>query len=296
MFSLEDSIKATQELLSNRFKAIEKREKELAEREAILKEVLGGAEPSDVLEFNVGGRTGIATLRSTLTSIGLSMMAGKFSGKWDDSFARDAEGKIFLDHDPDLFVQLLNYLRMKETNDQFSSPPPSPPVSPGFDRLIAHYDIMLGVYPVEIVRSKLCTAGEITYEAQSYPHFSLASTDYATFEIASVGHNRKILEFEAVPGRFTRLQIGFRPSQILSWQEWFDAMNGQYVAGSSQHGQLSSATVREGSTIRCAVGDKGIVFTVGEEQRTVPMNKYNDAMPILRIQGSVHFTQIKYFH
>ena len=86
--------------------------------------VAGAMEPADgstasatqpigdsVLEINVGG-TVFHALRSTLTSVGDSMLATLFAA--DSAFAcqpTDALGRPFLDHDPDTFGPILGYLR-----------------------------------------------------------------------------------------------------------------------------------------------------------------------------------------
>ena len=64
---------------------------------------------ADVLSLNIGG-TKIDVSRATLTSIP-SLLASKFSGEWDSSLPKDAEGRFFIDEEPELFVALVNYLR-----------------------------------------------------------------------------------------------------------------------------------------------------------------------------------------
>lgn len=76
-----------------------------AEKTAIGK--LGGTE--DVLELNVGGRL-FVTKRSTLTQCD-GLLGGMFSGRWEGSFTKDAQGRIFLDFDPDCFDVILHELR-----------------------------------------------------------------------------------------------------------------------------------------------------------------------------------------
>ena len=79
--------------LSNLTKALEQREKELDDREEKLNQcekrleaehaqVYGKTTPSDVLHLNVGG-TKTTVLRRTLTSFPGSMLAARFSGRWD---------------------------------------------------------------------------------------------------------------------------------------------------------------------------------------------------------------------
>ena len=51
---------------------------------------------SEVLHLNVGGDL-TAVLRRTLTSVEGSMLASRFSGRWDDSLERDRDGNFFID-------------------------------------------------------------------------------------------------------------------------------------------------------------------------------------------------------
>jgi hypothetical protein len=85
---------------------LQKREKVLAGGERALQKatlrfekekttVCGDAAPSDVLHLNIGG-TKMTVLRRTLTSVPGSMLASKFSGRFDESMERDREGTFSL--------------------------------------------------------------------------------------------------------------------------------------------------------------------------------------------------------
>jgi hypothetical protein len=50
---------------------------------------------SEVISLNVGG-TSLAVLRSTLTSVEGSMLAGMFSGRWEKSLVKDKHGDVFV--------------------------------------------------------------------------------------------------------------------------------------------------------------------------------------------------------
>jgi molybdopterin-biosynthesis enzyme MoeA-like protein len=50
---------------------------------------------SEVISLNVGG-TSLAVLRSTLTSVEGSMLAGMFSGRWESSLVKDKHGDVFV--------------------------------------------------------------------------------------------------------------------------------------------------------------------------------------------------------
>jgi BTB/POZ domain len=117
-----------------------------------------GAKPSDVLRLNVGG-TKIDVFRRTLTSVEGSLLASQFSGRWDDSLAKDADGNFFLDHPIELFLVLVNYLRDRECESQLAPPLQSPLLQSddavtrnSFVRMLEHYNLTLGVYPFSLYR------------------------------------------------------------------------------------------------------------------------------------------------
>lgn len=65
----------------------------------------------DVIVLNVGGQL-MSTTRHTLTQVDGSLLEAMFSGRWEGSLCRDAEGHVFLDVDPALFAAILNHLRI----------------------------------------------------------------------------------------------------------------------------------------------------------------------------------------
>lgn len=84
--ALEDSFKSFTAELLQRAKLLDEREQELAQAKAAFETQ---AQPnletsSDVLTLNVGG-TCMSVLRRTLTTVEGSMLAARFSGRWDDS-------------------------------------------------------------------------------------------------------------------------------------------------------------------------------------------------------------------
>ena len=99
---------------------LEERETTLEQREEALRKAIEGVEhekklmagrrPSDVLTLNIGG-TKLAVLRSTLCQFDSSLLAATFSGRWDDSVAKDADGAFFIDQPIELMAPLINYLR-----------------------------------------------------------------------------------------------------------------------------------------------------------------------------------------
>ena len=113
---------------------LDQREQELERREealqkavdgvALEKQMMAGRTPGDVLALNCGG-TKIQVLRKTLTQYDKSMLAARFSGRWDDSIEKDAEGAFFIDQPPELMIPLINFLRARaiETPGTIVPPP-----------------------------------------------------------------------------------------------------------------------------------------------------------------------------
>ena len=66
----------------------------------------------DIINLNVGG-TKITTKISTLCQVKGSLFSSMFSGRWETSLARDEDGRIFFDFNPQYFVLILDYLRGK---------------------------------------------------------------------------------------------------------------------------------------------------------------------------------------
>ncbi|XP_046331036.2 BTB/POZ domain-containing protein KCTD7-like [Haliotis rufescens] len=62
-----------------------------------------------VVYLNVGGRH-LTTTLSTLTKYPNSKLAGMFSGR--HPVAKDKDGRYFIDMDGDVFVHILNFLRI----------------------------------------------------------------------------------------------------------------------------------------------------------------------------------------
>lgn len=89
--ALEASLKDLPDLLRKRVRALDERENELKRAKKAFEEAnprLG--KPSDVLTLNVGG-TCISVLRRTLTCVEGSMLASRFSGRWDDALEKASQ-------------------------------------------------------------------------------------------------------------------------------------------------------------------------------------------------------------
>ena len=80
----------------------------------------------DIINLNVGG-TKLTTLRSTLCQVQDSLLASMFSGRWEDNIKRDKDGAVFFDFNPQHFILILDYLRVKKIKTP-EAPPPLPKV------------------------------------------------------------------------------------------------------------------------------------------------------------------------
>ena len=124
--SLEDSLGNLQQILRKRVANLEEREREFQRMKKAFEEAnpnLGNA--SDVLRLNVGG-TRVDVLRSTLTSVEDSMLAARFSGRWDDSLEKDSDGNFFIDQPIDVFLPMIDYLRAQACMTPKACPVKSP--------------------------------------------------------------------------------------------------------------------------------------------------------------------------
>ena len=83
----------------------------------------------DIINLNVGGKK-LTTLRPTLKSrqVEDSLLATMFSGRWEDNITRDKDGAVFFfDFNPQHFILILDYLRIKKIETP-ENPPPFPKV------------------------------------------------------------------------------------------------------------------------------------------------------------------------
>jgi hypothetical protein len=107
----------------------------------------------DMINLNVGGKK-MTTKRSTLCQVEGSLLASMFSGRWEDSLARDEDGRIFFDFNPQYFVYVLDYLRAR-TIATAENPAPLPKVAEDqvkhFGNLVEYLGLGDEIVPPEIV-------------------------------------------------------------------------------------------------------------------------------------------------
>ena len=166
--------------------------------------------PCDVLHLNVGGHV-TAVLRRTLTSVEGSMLASRFSGRWDDSIEKDRDGNFFIDQPYELFEPMINYLRAKACETALAPPVTSPEFHSeekrrDFVRMVEYFGMTSGIYPTVM---EMCRGEPESAQICGHPHMSVMSRDWATFTLETRGHKRPITSFSVVLGEVERAQIGW---------------------------------------------------------------------------------------
>ena len=140
--ALDEALTNLPNLLAKRRKLLDEREKELkkaADKLEQEKASLGSGDASDVIHLNVGG-TLMATLRSTLTYVEGSLLASRFSGRWDDTIAKDKYGHFFVDQSFELFQLMIDFIRSKQNHKNDSAIAPEPPSLSDFANNQRKYD------------------------------------------------------------------------------------------------------------------------------------------------------------
>ena len=112
--------------------------------------------PSDVLTLDVMGEYTIKVRRHVLTQFE-GKLASKFSGRFEDEV--DADGKIFIDQHPEIFIPLLKFLVAKATETEHSMA--SAPLLEEFDddeylfrqflHMLHYFGLFQAMYPVRVV-------------------------------------------------------------------------------------------------------------------------------------------------
>jgi hypothetical protein len=175
--------------------------------------------PNDVLTLNVGGSCTVQVLRRTLTVIDGSKLASQFSGRWENSLIRDANGHVFIDQDSRLFVPLIHYLRAKvneETAMSYHKPPLSVQDFDGNATLFRDYLGMLDslglydvLYPIRICDIMDSTAPLLPFHPMGVHMGSQETPKYYVLEVAHDVEETVITSFE-IKGA-----TNMRPNQVL---------------------------------------------------------------------------------
>ena len=198
---VETAINELQALLLSREKELKEREEEFERRLTRFDaEHPNAGRDTDVLELNVGGGCQVSVLRRTLTQFDESMLASRFSGRWDDSLEKDSEGKFFIDQDPAIFLILINYLRQLDMTSRNDIRVPCPEANFDFCWMLEYYNLMPAVYRLEWKYWHKEDIGYFTVLKSPYGSSILTSEDdNDAFTVLDLRHfDKGVSEFTAV--------------------------------------------------------------------------------------------------
>jgi hypothetical protein len=132
-----------QEIQQNEMETLQRQRAELELEKASMNTLAPDA--SDIVTINVGGELILQATRDTLCLAAPgSRFAALFSGRWEDHCVKDLQGRIFLDHDPELVRMMVNYMRIKRVEDPTAplDPPTAPETKgPEWFCLLDHYGL-----------------------------------------------------------------------------------------------------------------------------------------------------------
>lgn len=265
--SLEESLKDLPFLLQERAKHLEEKERELAKaKRAFEKENPSFGQPSDVLTLNVGGRC-ITVLRRTLTSVEGSMLATRFSGRWDDSLEKDGDRNFFIDQNFELFELIIDHLRTMH-NEAALGPPLVPPLEDfdqnnkkkcDFLRMVEYYGLTRAIYPLEfsLLRGDakdvdmVCQPDNYSIDARECVELSFSPTPI---------HKRFISAFELTLGSVSVAKVGWKNKENAS-TVFFDCSDCTINCPvKSFTGTVHEVEITEGTVLRFEVdGNKWLV-------------------------------------
>mmetsp|Transcript_23628 Transcript_23628/g.65567 ORF Transcript_23628/g.65567 Transcript_23628/m.65567 type:complete len:224 (+) Transcript_23628:165-836(+) len=150
---------------------------------------------NDLVKINVGGKIFPQVLRSTLCQAPDDSLFARIFSKYPNrtsyhnynghhapvAIHYDEEGRIFLDHDPELMEIIINFLRIKQIEDPFDPIVESPEIPPhkrkDFRRLLNHFGLTgFFFYPTNIIST---TRSIRSMSIDEEPH-------HAVFDVVSI--------------------------------------------------------------------------------------------------------------
>jgi hypothetical protein len=236
---LDQTFQQITQRLRQREKELDERERELDHQQKALKHdnpLLGKS--TDVIRLNVTG-TQMDILRRTLTSVEGSLLAAQFSGRWDESLAKDHEGNFLINQPYELWKPMVDYLLDKECETPLSLGVDSPVfdddrLTKRFYRMVEYYQMTLGIYPFHVC--KINSPEGIGAVVASYPNYSVEIPDcFASFAITqgNNSHARRILSFEITLGAFTSVSVGWASPGVKDLYQEYSEGRGVGYAGNS---------------------------------------------------------------
>ena len=327
-FSLDETLQNLTLALKKKQQHLEEREREVERALSALNrdkaELFGDKSPSDVLHLNVGGSL-IGVLRRTLTLVEGSMLASRFSGRWDDSIEKDRDGNFFIDQPIELFQPMINYLRAKACETPLGPPLKSPHLKDyemrqDFYRMVEYFGMTGGIYPcmIELYRGDLNSA-----EISDFPDNIVVAKEWSTFTVNIQGHKREITSFEVVLGNVERAQIGWI-NEAKYVENLSNDPNGVGEEANSvaldccrggllnqgEYTKLEGLSIRAGSVIRCEqkghrwlVDNKLVVSSVASDETAHFENNFlppghvngqaDKIIPCFSFKGDCRLSQIE---
>jgi len=196
-------------------KRLEDKQRQLEGVEQRIFSVLGSAD--DVVELNVGGQS-MSTTRAVLCSAEGSLLAGMFSGNFDDGIKRDKDGKFFLDVDPPLFAKVLSHLRLRRVASP-DSPAPLPVIS---DDTRSEFDMMVKYFGLENFMYGEGLSGNVferIADLTGAPQSRLQTHDVITITLSSTGgvpatNHEEVLSSSGFHERSLENSYGAHPNTI----------------------------------------------------------------------------------
>ena len=162
----------------------------------------------EIMHLNVGG-TELFVSRQTLTAIKSSNLEVLFRGDMDGDLIRDEEGRVFMDVDPRLFQEIIEYLKAVQiANDMINgndNTPAFPSVDPGDNEIFSKYLDFFGVKDQDSSNSRSTVSKDQflsyftkTNESGESEHASDDSCD-ETDEYCIPGENDDITNYHIMP-------------------------------------------------------------------------------------------------
>jgi hypothetical protein len=164
------------------------------------------------------GSTKISVLRSTLTCLEGSMLATRFSGRWDDSLEKDRGFNFFIDQPAELFVPMIQFLqcKVKETLQPAGFPLLSPDDFGGCSRQFRRFVDVVDYYrmtPV-VLPPVINFFGLDDDSVRVSGHHDDARKAAFCELVPRPWDTRRIRAFEVTIGKISSLCIGWAPHRM----------------------------------------------------------------------------------
>jgi hypothetical protein len=225
----------------------------------------------DIIEINTGGKI-IEALRSTLTLAPDTMFSYMFSGRWEESLKRDTNGRVFLDHDPELIEIIVNHLRAKKIENQ-SKPVKSPKIPDGkkdkFESLLHYFGLTDFFYPTPDFLPFDISNIEVVQPHGSLVNVTKSENKIQFTKVNGIGHYfvacKQSLNASSEEGSFWKVTIDVLPNNQWVYLGIIGnlAASNSSCSNSTSYGWACSARTFHGGLHRN--GDSGWTqFTQGE--------------------------------